>query len=397
MSRFRQGSSLLEVLISFAVILLAALYLMSTLASGRHHAQRAQQYSTASLLANGKIQQLLTLPIDDIQPGSGAFPSPHEGYVYSVDVVPFEGTIQVLQLEVRSPRGALAFARTLVQDPRFFGVTVEPVTNEVAFSPAGQPRIGFVQEPANTVTFSPDTPDGRPIHGLAAKPGWNLVWTSAIAQGLQAFTQISPASSWRPAVANPATPLKPLFTGLASDTYSSQLFAGDAANKAIWISRPAWTGPIRATNPPLGAPGGVACDAFGTLVWVADRDHQCLRKLLLQPAPGYSAAELEACPEGFWHRTEFRPTEVWIGSPQGVAVDPSGWAVYVVDGGRLYRFIDSSNEWSVLATLPAVVAQAGPSGLALDSTNNVLYINCSKGKLVKFKLSDSSFTELWSR
>jgi len=139
-----------------------------------------------------------------------------------------------------------------------------------------------------------------------------------------------------------------------------------------------------------------------TLVWVADQDYQCLRKLICPAAQAaYPAVQLESAGAlGSWHRTRFRPpAQMGMGSPSGLAMDPLGWAVFVHDRARLYRFVDSSQSWDLLGDLPLDLINESPSGLSTDRFGNQLYLSSEQGSLWKVKaagpLTVGDFRKLW--
>ena len=97
--------------------------------------------------------------------------------------------------------------------------------------------------------------------------------------------------------------------------------------------------------------------------------------------------ESDASGQGWWDNTLYRPGNLMgMGSPQGVAMDSQGWAVYVVDRARLYRYLDDVPQWTVLGNLPTAAIDEGISGLALDSLDSLLYINTNRGKFYKIKV-----------
>ena len=195
------------------------------------------------------------------------------------------------------------------------------------------------------------------------------------------------------------------------DRMGNVVYLADWSNRGLWIHLDGLPGlpaglfknQIHApVQPPLGIPSGVATDDTGTLVVVADTENQCLRKLFVnladptQTPPGYSAEELEAAPNvGYWLKERLRHPK-GMGAPQGVVLNTSGWAVYAVDRAYLYRMIEEepgSYDWKRWE-LPEAVAEAGPSGMAYDEFDNVIYLLTKSGSLWKHKVATPEWVEV---
>lgn len=391
----RRGLSLLELLLALTILLLVSLYTMSMFSTGQSHFVRAQQFSQGNFLVNAKLQELLAVPYAELVPSTGKFPAPYDDFRYTVTLEPFELDMSVISVEVTSRRGAVARASTLVSDDAgFAGLAVDPATDRQV---SAQGDHLNTQQDTPTTTSTAGTPGNCLVGGVAGMPGWNLLWISSPKLGLLSHTEVD---GWKPAVPLPTSPpLAPLFTGLAMTQFGSKLFVGDSNNRGLWIyddsGTPAWTPNqiVRATDPPLGSVGGVATDPYGSMVWVADRENQCLRKLLVGSSRTDSAVEPDASGAGAWVKKRYCPPgTIGMGTPHGVTMDPNGWAVYVVDRGRAYRFVDDpagDGEWKVLCNFPSALVTARPSGLALDPYDNILYIATMKSGLWRLKLNST--------
>lgn len=139
-----------------------------------------------------------------------------------------------------------------------------------------------------------------------------------------------------------------------------------------------------------------------SLIWVADSDYQCLRKLLSPSASSaYPGTDLESAGTlGNWHRKRFRPpATLGMGSPIGLAMDLQGWAVYVHDRSRLYQFVDSTGAWTLLGTFPPDLLQDLPSGMTTDRFGNVFFLTTERGSLWKIRppvgATPMVVTKLW--
>ncbi|MBT9583085.1 hypothetical protein IV102_07040 [bacterium] len=406
-SRGVSGLSLLEVQVSLLLLLLVALYLMSLFASGQRHARRALDYSRATVLAQRRLEEARTVAPTELVSGVRQERDPCQGFTTTLSVSPYEVGLSLVSVEARAPSGALARSYCLMPNPaRFSGVASDAFIHKVTWI-HGADLMSW-DDQTNTATNLGPVGDARLGGALAGRPGSNLLWRGGDSLAPVPFLEKLPTpATWGGPLALPvAVPdnwLSPSrFTGLASDWFGADLVVADAANAGVWVWRGgSWTR-ARPTNPPLGRPGGAVCDPAMTLVWVADQDYQCLRKLICPAArAAYPVAQLESAGTlGSWHRTRFRPpAQLGMGSPLGLAMDPLGWAVFVHDRARLYRFIDSSQTWELLGDLPPALINESPSGLSTDRFGNQLYLSSQQGSLWKVKaagsLTPGDFQKLW--
>lgn len=407
-AKTRQALSLLEIQIAMLLLLLVSLFLMSLFATGQKHTRRAIDYSRATVLAQMRLEEARATPLRDLTPGSRTESEPYLNFETVLRVTPYEAALSQLEIRVTAPSGATARVHTLVKEPsEFSGVVTDAFTNQVAWVEGTNLRAW--NENSGSASNLGAVGDGREGGGLAGYPGSNLLWRAGSQHAPVSFFETLPApGTWSAPLPSPvpaasdATSVTRL-SGMAADFFGNELVLADSANRGLWLYRgAAWSNTIaRPTRPPLGRPAGIASDPALTLVWVADEDYQCLRKLLCpQAAAAYPAAQLESAGAlGSWHRTRFRPpATIGMGSPVGVTMDPMGHAVYVHDRARLYRFIDASNTWEMLGNLPTPLINEGPSGLACDRFGSHLYLNSKQGSLWKVRaisgLTSADFRQL---
>jgi len=204
----------------------------------------------------------------------------------------------------------------------------------------------------------------------------------------------TPSLTWGAQIATPSATPEVFWSGLCSDANTGLAIASDASSRCLRLfdgETGAWNpAPCSPRRNPLGLPGDLATDPYGSLVWVADRENGCLRKFLLSPdTPAYPASLVERWPaagsvQGYWDTRSFRPGNGFLGTPLGVAMDKEGYAVYVLDGSSIWSFVetDGANAWQKKFTFPSATR---PAGLELDQFGDVFYVNCSDGKLLKVK------------
>ena len=392
---------------AFVILLLVALYTMSTFASGQRHYLRAQQLSLATTLVHSQMEQFLAQPLAEIQPVTNGTISQAPGYTYQLSVNQYvspASDLFELDLTVRSPLGAMASASTFKgRETTPQGISCDPNSNLVAFLDGTQLREWSDDVSATTTNVSgpPVGPDGA----IAGSPGSGLLWAVNSVGGLSKWVE-SPttanAGTWT-AVNAPTTgqacPVR--FSSVAGDASGWAAFVGDTSNRCLWrlqdnvtAAAPVWKS-FQPTMTSLGAPSAVACDPFGSVVWVADAENQCLRKFIPGPNTVYPAAYVDGGATGFWLDVQYHPpAQMGMGIPKAIAMDPYSYNVYVMDGARIYKFVDDPNPanvtvnkgiggpgtWKVLTNITAPsgpdLSTAQACGLTADFFDDVFYINC---------------------
>lgn len=406
-----RGLSILEVQVSLLLLLLVCLYLMSLFASGQRHARRSVDYSKCTLLAHRRLEEAKTVPFESLVTGLRPETDPNPGFNTTLSLTPYEDGLYVLQVDALAPSGALARAFCLTSDPAiaFGGVISDEYSHKVAWV-NGADLMGW-DDQTSTASNLGAVVDARLSGALAGRPGSNFFWRGGGKESPVSFLERLPnPGTWSPALNSPVTAVDAQralarFSGMATDQGTGRLVAADVNNRGLWFSDgSAWHSPevSKPRNPPLGRPAGIVCDPAMSLIWVADTDYQCLRKLISPAASGrYPASDLESAgPLGSWHRRRYRPpATLGMGSPIGLAMDIYGWAVYVHDRSRLYQFVDSTGEWKVLGTFPPELLQELPSGLTTDRFGNLLFLTTERGSLWKIRppvgATPMTVTKLW--
>lgn len=395
MHQRNRGLSLLEMQISLLLLLLVTLYVMTLFLDGQRHSRRAIEYSQSTILAQRRLEEARALPWKELQAQVQQEPHPFEGFETRLRVEPYEGTLAHLEVRVTAPSGATASISTLVKDTGdFSGVVSDPYTHLVAWVEG--PNLRAWNDLTRTAQLLAPVGDSRELGALAGLPGTNLLWRGGRELPPVTFSERLPnPNTWNPPLALPvASPDDRLamarFNGMVSDHFGNDLVVADSSNRGLWwYQQGAWHGPLRPEDPWLGRPSAITADAALTLIWVADEEHRCLRKLLCpQASSAYPAGQLESAGSfGSWHRTRFRPPAgLGFGSPAGLAMDPQGHALFVHDRARIYRFIEAQNLWEVLGELPSGLRQEVASGMATDRFGGHLFLNTLRGTLWKVRV-----------
>ncbi len=384
---------------------------MSLFASGHRHARRSVDYSKCTMLAHRRLEEARTVPFQDLVTGLKQETDPNPGFTTTLSLTPYEDGLFVLQVDAVAPSGALARAFCLTSDPAisFGGVISDEFAHKVAWV-NGTDLMSW-DDQTTTATNLGSVSDARKGGGLAGRPGSNYFWRGGGKESPVSFMETLPSpGTWSPALAPPVAAVDSQralsqFSGLATDWGTSRLVAADVTNRGLWFSDgSAWNSAnvSKPQNPPLGRPAGVVCDPAMSLIWVADSDYQCLRKLLSPSASSaYPGTDLESAGTlGNWHRKRFRPpATLGMGSPIGLAMDLQGWAVYVHDRSRLYQFVDSTGAWTLLGTFPPDLLQDLPSGMTTDRFGNVFFLTTERGSLWKIRppvgATPMVVTKLW--
>lgn len=392
------------------LVLLLLLYTISSFVSSHRYIKRGKEYSTALFLSQTKMEALQVTPLTDIALGEGQCEAPFQEYHYRVELSPWEGDLQQLEVRVTSPRGAQAKVLALRQLQSFQGVATDPATNTVVFSKPHSAQLHSWNDVVSSVSALSGALPGGDAGALAGAPGWNLLWAANISQNTLVPYRESEQGKWGTPIAFP--PVEGLgptrLAGISMDQMGNMVFAADSGNRGLWLYTDGLPGlakgflgkrPHAPQSPPLGIPSGVSSDATGSLVVVADTENQCLRKLFVNlaspttPPSGYSSEQLEAAPGiGFWLKDRLRhPTG--MGAPQGIVLNSSGWSIYCIDRAYLYEMIEEipgEYQWKRVP-LKKELTQSAPSGLAYDEFNNLLFIATKTGELWKHRLGSGQF------
>ncbi|MBX3171834.1 MAG: hypothetical protein KF760_30765 [Candidatus Eremiobacteraeota bacterium] len=411
----KRGISLLETIVSVQILLIVSLFCMSIFGQGQRHDLRARQFSTCSLLANQKMQELTSQPVRQLRKQlvnaiSGNFSGDFADYSYNVTLSDYEPGLSHLEVVARSHLGCLSrcsllipsevSGRGIASDPdtsRIYYVGVDSATGE------GKSRLTSFSDPGSPPTDGPPTADGLALSGVAGSPGQNWVWGISPEGTMTGFNEQT--NQWVAAEEAPGSPpLATLFHSLACDASAHRVVASDVANRCLWLYDYDWVSgppywyarPCRPSVIPLGTPGAVATDPYATLVWVADTENNCLRKFLFSDdvAPGNPNLEpvwsSNGRPVGYWDRRAFRPNEDFLGTPCGIAMDEQGSQVFVADRGRVWRFEEATDKWTPICTFASLGGDLRPAGMTCDRFGTVLYISCYDGRIIK--VSGASWT-----
>lgn len=400
---------MIESLLAVLLLFLAALYLLSLFASGHRHAARTREQGHALLLARNLMEVALAAPAEALASHDPPLPGSHAGYLGRVELLDFQGDLKRLVVTVTAPGGAEVRLQTLRRLESFLGIACDPAAGWVV---AARPGAGglWVHRDGQEELPGPPWParEGQiEAAGVGGVVGQGFVW--AVGPGPGQLTRLDEGEEGRgwqvgPVLSPPrserSTP--PRFAGLATDGPGERIFLADRASRGLWVIRdeggvegPRWLAgaPFSPSDPPLGSPAGVAVTASGDLLWVADGEGACLRKLRLGPSSlGLPEDLYEPEPGlGSWSRTLYRPPE-GMGSPRGVAVNPWGSVVVTVDEDTLWilEFLPDPGggcrEVWIRRALPAELVAALPSGVAFDPYRSVVYLNTRAGQVWKASL-----------
>jgi len=101
-----RGLTLLEVVFAVVLVLLAAVFVMTLMAEGGRPLVKAQMTTTASMLAQSKMDVLMGTPFDSLVAESGKFPAPNDRYKFEVSLSALDSTVKRVRLTVVTPQGA---------------------------------------------------------------------------------------------------------------------------------------------------------------------------------------------------------------------------------------------------------------------------------------------------
>ncbi len=412
----RCGISLLETIVSVQILLIVSLFCMSIFGQGQRHDLRARQFSTCSMLASQKMQELTSQPVLQLRkalatPISAQFTGDFADYSYNVTLSDYEPGLSQLEVVARSHLGCFSRCSLLVpSEASGRGIASDPDTSRMYYvgtdslTGLGKPGLSsFSGTGSPAPAEGPPNPGGTPLSGVTGAPGQNWLWGISPDGAMTGFNEQT--NQWIAAEDAPgAPPLATIFHSLACDASAHRVVASDVANRCLWLYDYDWVSgppywyarPCRPSVIPLGAPGAIATDPFATLVWVADTENNCLRKFLFSDNVTPGDPNLEPVwtsngrPVGYWDRRAFRPNADFLGTPCGIAMDEQGAQVFVADRGGVWRFEEALNSWSRICTFASIGGDPRPAGMTCDRFGTVLYINCYGGRIIK--VSGASWT-----
>jgi len=280
----KRGISLLETIVSVQILLIVSLFCMSIFGQGQRHDLRARQFSTCTMLANQKMQELTSQPILQlrkllVQPISAKFSGDFAAYKYDVTLSDYEPGLSHLEVIARSHLDCSSRCSLLIpSESSGRGIAADPDTSRIYYvgldSVSGEGKAGLTNfsDTGSPVVLSPGpaAPGGTPLSGVTGAPGNNWVWGISPDGAMAGFNEQT--NQWIAAEDAPGSPpLATVFHSLACDASAHRVIASDVANRCLWLydydwvrGPPYWyTQPCRPDRFPLGAPGAVATDPYG--------------------------------------------------------------------------------------------------------------------------------------
>jgi hypothetical protein len=356
-----RGLSLIEVLISLFLLFIVSVYLLQLFAGGFRTFDRSLELTTATLLAQQKMEQELIY--DVVQPATGSFSGAYGDYKYSVASTLVNDELTRVVVDVTGRHGVTAHLVTLKAGPvDFAGIGNDVTASNAVF----RRQEGFVpdalsQNQASTTsgvfTVLAQLPaNGKPA-GVAMDPYASGAWVADRVNKAIWFSTLSGGTTWK----GPYAPSAGLGTpgGVATDDQTCICWVADQTNKCLWYYRAAddsWR-QIPAAIPPLGRLAGVATDSFASHAWVVDATNQCVRMWDDESKT--------------WDPTQYG--QGVLASPRGIAVPRAGQGlIYVVGKDTLYTIDTTTNS---LAASRQIASGMVGSGLSSDPFGSTFWIN----------------------
>lgn len=404
----RRGFSLLEVLVAMGVMYIVCAYLLGLFASGYRCQAGNREYTATLFLARSKMERLCCMPVECLASvKSGYCEAPYGKYSWKATVSKFDECLNLLTVEVKSPRGSRSTLQCLRRNHAFQGVDCDEFSDQVAWSAPNSKALSLWQSSAAPtrwqVALNTSVAKLATLGGISGVPGLGVVWATATDKGqigYYVFDSRNRLSKSRSLTATaPTNGNTPIFTGISADCWANNLYCADIANAAIWIAQDSngklrWSAnsPLRPQKMPLSDPMGLALDESASVLWIAEAGAHALRPLFLSTAVTPTGTGVEKISGLGWWGARLSPSS-GSGEMNGVAVNPWSSAVYAVDSSHLHRLIYSCSaagkltaQWYSCA-LPEELQQQFPSGMCCDAYNDVLFINTKRGQLWRVTLA----------
>lgn len=377
-----RGLTFLELMLAMMIAFLAVSFLMGLFISGAKAGARSRQVSEANLLAQGAMERLLAVPVDQLPLGTHAFGPAYPGYSYRLEVIDpgdFDGDgnddpeLSVLTMTVITPvTDHLSFSALRRKSEPFMGATgVDASSNKAVFTVMGDNSpISWTcgtsdDDPCACALTLPAMPSGQPGDVCCDGGGtslWAVDYSSGGIRKLDMGTNV-----WGPAVIPPLS-IEP--QGIGTDITGSTIWLTDTANKALWsytVATGQWQ-QIPAPADPLLRPLGVAVHKDGKDIWIADKDKHAIRHYNTTTG---------------WDPTLYQHAE--LQDPEGVAVGLDG-TVYAVNPYKVFIF--SGGVAGAPAEIDGKAQTDYPAGLSVSWDGKVLYLATRRGSVWAVDLED---------
>ncbi|MBQ7501221.1 hypothetical protein IJT93_00700 [bacterium] len=395
-----RGYSLLELIIAFALLFIACAHLFSLYAFGTRAARTTKEATTAAFLAQEKMEEW-QFGAEKLLGGSqeGFGKGVYSSYKWRAERQPFSEDFCLLTVSAWAPNSPKCSLRKLCPVDRSAPVSLHCYDSEVDFADGGpltwQARNYWYDGLLSFKSVIFD--ENWHTSAMAGHPGTGLMWLADGGRGYLAKLILSDIGKFKMIFKykcpQPKNGYSPVFAGIAADKEGNFVFCADKANRALWVLDDSrdnkiafWTDSTFFTckSEPLADLTSIACDQYGSTLWLCEGRERRLRAAYWGGAPpGGSYEKFGPC--GYWGEKIVCPYKD-CGILRAVAVNGWGSVIYTVDSSYLYCVIYKDNGVSVKPVwqrlkLPEKLRKAAPGGLCVDPCNSRLYINTVAGGL----------------
>lgn len=395
-----KGYSLLELVIALGLLFIACAHLFSLYAFGVKAARSSKEATAAAFLAQEKMEEW-QFGAEKLNHGSqeGRGTGVYSDYRWKAESQPFSEDFSLLTVSAWAPHSPKCSLRRLCPTDRSAPVSLHCYDSEVDFADGGalawQARNYWYDSLVSFKSVIFD--EAWRTTAIAGHPGSGLMWLADGGQGRLARLILSDIGKFKMIYKIKCPPQEkgynPVIAGIAADKMGNFVFCADKANRALWILDDSrdngayyWIGNTFYTcgSEPLGELTGIACDQYGTTLWLCEGRQRRLRTVYWGAPPcGGPYERFASC--GYWGEKIACPYKD-CGILRSVAVNSWGSVLYTVDSSYLYSVVYNDDGGSVKPLwrrlkLPDRLRKAAPRGLSVDPCNSRLYINTVSGGL----------------
>lgn len=388
--------TLLELMMGIFLVFCVAGYLLGTYAFGAKASLSTDRFTTAVNLGQAKMEELQNsplalLPIEQ----KGMFSTPYRDYYWTAQISAFSDDFSLLTVRTGQRNAPLCTLRRLINTAASTSIDAHIYDSEAVFTD------GCFKSPFAKVSFWDPLAVAQKTFGAASNwstgavcgyPGQGIVWLSHSRQSklLRLTFNAEGKNTACQTIEIPqiSQGYRAHIIDIASDKMGCFLFCADSANRALWVlddssidGTYSWKNGLCLTSKqkPIKDVRGIACDQYGSTVWLCEGAPRRLRQFYWGSLP--KAVQEKINTLSGWGETLEIPFS-GAGALHSVAVNSWGSVIYTMDNSFIYTLLFQENGskgyWQQI-TMPEQLCKARPRALWIDPGNSRLYINTLTG------------------
>ena len=399
------------------LVFCAAGYLLGTYAFGAKASLNTDRFTVAVNLGQAKMEELqkcspASLPTEQ----KGKFARPYQDYYWYAQISPFSQDFSLLTVRTGQNGAPLCTLRRLINTDTLASIDAHTYDSETVFTDKAL-KLPFAKvsfwEPLATAPKTTGAAVNWSTGAICGHPGQGIVWASH-AREPKILQMLFNAEGKNIACNTIEVPTnsqgyKAHIIDVAADKMGNFLFCADSANRALWVlddsnnsGAYSWKNGqcLISKQKPIQDLRGIACDQYGSTVWLCEVTPRRLRQFYWGTLPKGVQEKINSF--SGWGESVVVPFS-GAGRLHSVAANIWGSAIYTIDNSFVYTLIFQENSgcgtWQQIP-LPESLRKAKPRALWVDPGNSWLYINTLTGgqwaaaPSIDGTLKSSSFSQI---